>query len=296
VTFSVDRNPNAVAAAEPHRSIAFTIMAALVMSAAALSLAAPANAARACAVKVGSAQSSMERQVASIRKLEQQRQCSTRSKSGFFNACRDLANRRQALLLQVNRARGSNMLDCIPMNDRASAAHRPPPSSKIAGSALFCVRLKDGYFFPAPRSQFMDRKELPSAVDQCRFICNDPAVDLYQLSSFELETEDMVSVDRRRPYRELPNAFKYRSEADFVLCDHQRYYRRVEELRGKSGSPDMAAAAVPFPTFRPDRSPSSTTLPGDDAFSASVSPLGVSFEKTSSVRNVRVVLPGVGVP
>jgi hypothetical protein len=295
IVFSIDRRPNAVATAEPRRSIGLKIIVALVISAAALSWGLPAYAARACPVKVGSAQSSLERQVAAIRRLEQQRQCSTKSKSGFFNACRDLANRREALLVQVNGARGRSMLDCIPMNDPPNAARRPPPSNKIAGSALFCVRLKDGYFFPAPKSQFMDRKELPSAVDQCRFICNDPAVDLYQLSSFELETEDMLSVDRRRPYRELPNAFKYRSESQFVPCDHSRYHRRVEELRAKAGSPEISASAVPLPTFRPETSASSPSLP-IEAFSYSDTPLGVSLEKTSSVRNVRIVLPGVGLP
>ncbi|MER9181730.1 DUF2865 domain-containing protein [Mesorhizobium sp. M0767] len=64
---------------------------------------------------------------------------------------------------------------------------------------LFCVRLSDGYFFPAPKSQFAKSDDLKETVDQCRYICDDAGVDLYTLSDATRETEEMVGLESGKP-------------------------------------------------------------------------------------------------
>lgn len=75
---------------------------------------------------------------------------------------------------------------------------------------LFCVRLSDGYFFPAPKSQFARSDDVKDTVDQCRYICDDASVDLYMLDDPSLETEEMIALETRKPYKDLPAAFRYR--------------------------------------------------------------------------------------
>jgi len=118
---------------------------------------------------------------------------------------------------------------------------------------LFCVRLSDGYFFPAPKSQFAGSDDVKDMADQCRYICDDPAVDLYTLSDASLETEKMVALDTRKPYTELPSAFRYRDDANFKACDVKRYYQRVTELRARTVTPtNMTNAIIPLPQPKPD--------------------------------------------
>ncbi|WP_244497896.1 DUF2865 domain-containing protein [Mesorhizobium sp. Root695] len=118
---------------------------------------------------------------------------------------------------------------------------------------LFCVRLSDGYFFPAPKSQFAASGDLKETADQCRYICDDPSVELYTLSDASLETDQMVALDTRKPYTELPAAFRYRDDANFKACDVKRYYQRVTELRARTVTPaDMSNAIIPLPTAKPD--------------------------------------------
>ncbi|OBQ66440.1 DUF2865 domain-containing protein [Mesorhizobium erdmanii] len=213
---------------------------------------------------VGPELAQLRRQLAAIQGLERQRRCTVQNATGgFFNACADLARNRTEVLRRI--AAGSGR-DISGLQARFTALgcttdQRPAPKSQsTAGGAnyasntiLFCVRLSDGYFFPAPKSQFAGGDDIKDMADQCRYICNDPAVDLYTLSDASLETEKMLALDTRKPYTELPSAFRYRDDANFKACDVKRYYQRVAELRARTVTPtNMSNAVIPLPQPKPD--------------------------------------------
>ncbi|MER9663984.1 DUF2865 domain-containing protein [Mesorhizobium sp. M0159] len=146
-----------------------------------------------------------------------------------------------------------------PAAKKQPAQQRTAPKAQSAGTTiggnrmLFCVRLSDGYFFPAPKSQFAKSDDLKETVDQCRYICDDAGVDLYTLSDATRETEEMVGLESGKPYVELPAAFRYRDDSNFKACDVKRYYRRVAELRARTVTPaNMTNAIIPLPTSKPD--------------------------------------------
>jgi hypothetical protein len=233
----------------------------------------------------------LERQLASIQRLEQKRQCASKSARGLFNPCRQLANKRAAVKRKLASSRDNQACSRPVANKRverqptrSAKARRPWPSALASAAALYCVRPSDGYFFPAPNSQFQKVQDIPNVVDQCRFICNDHSMELYHLASFELETENMVSADGRTYYRDLTGAFSYRSNADFTACNHKRYHERVAELRARKATPtDLANATIPIPTYRPDHQ-APASAPAELA-----TPSSVSYEQTSSVTATRVI-------
>ncbi|TIW91826.1 MAG: DUF2865 domain-containing protein [Mesorhizobium sp.] len=212
----------------------------------------------------------LRRQLAAIQTIERQRQCSAKSSlGGLFNACADLVRSRTDVQRRIaaagNSARDTSGLQArfIALGCTPSAKQRParaaPSTTQSAGATLggnamlFCVRLSDGYFFPAPKSQFAASGDMKETADQCRYICDDPSVDLYTLSDASLETDQMVALDTRKPYTELPAAFRYRDDANFKACDVKRYYQRVTELRARTVTPvDMSNAIIPLPTVKPD--------------------------------------------
>jgi hypothetical protein len=257
----------------------------------------PAAAAGVCSARADRAVAAMERQVAAIRQAEQQRKCSARRLFGIFSGCRDLAQRRQALVAQLEASGTPRCIRQAAVPKASAKLTREPArraSRRSAGAALYCVRLSDGYYFPAPQSQYASREHLGDAAEQCRFICNTQEVELYQLPDFRMETEDMVSVESGRSYRDLPAAFQYRTAAEFQSCDHQRYHRRVAELRARTVTPgNLANAVIPLPTFRPDGYPAlaENSVRHASIAAAELPPEGVSMEQTSSIRNVRIVLP-----
>ncbi|MGX7875311.1 DUF2865 domain-containing protein [Mesorhizobium sp. ORM6] len=210
----------------------------------------------------------LRRQLAAIQGLERQRKCTAQNAAGgFFNACADLARNRTEVQRQIAATSNSGR-DMAGLQARFAALgctseakeERPAPKTQSAASGqtfgntmLFCVRLSDGYFFPAPKSQFAGSDDLKDTADQCRYICDDPAVDLYTLSDASLETEKMIALDTRKPYAELPTAFRYRDDANFKACDVKRYYQRVVELRARTVTPtNMANAIIPVPQPKPD--------------------------------------------
>ncbi len=205
----------------------------------------------------------LRRQLAAIQGLERQRRCTAASAvGGFFNACADLARNRSEVQRRIagigNPGRGDAQARYIALGCQSASRQRPAikqPSGPMLGSnaMLFCVRLSDGYFFPAPNSQFAQGGDLKDMVDQCRYICEDPGVDLYTLSDPNLETDQMVAVETRKPYTDLPTAFRYRDAAEFKACDLKRYSERVAELRARTVTPgNMENAIIPLPTVRPD--------------------------------------------
>jgi hypothetical protein len=237
------------------------------------------------------ASSPLQRQLAAIQKIERQRRCSHRSTSGFFNACRDLAWRRLEVQKAIISGESSSGRACG-SKERPRTAKRQkrpdrPQIAHAAPAALFCVRLSDGYFFPAPKSQFAEVDKLAEAADQCRFICQDRQVELFQLASLEYETADMTSVETGQKYTKLVTAFKYRETDEFEGCNHKRYFQRVNELRARSVTPnDLTNTIIPLPTFRPTDAVAELDAENEGAVA------GVSFERTGSIRSIRVV----GVP
>ncbi|CAN7291520.1 DUF2865 domain-containing protein [Mesorhizobium sp. LjRoot246] len=212
----------------------------------------------------------LRRQLAAIQTIERQRQCTAKSSlGGLFNACADLARSRTDVQRRIatagNSGRDTSGLQArfVALGCAPSAKQRParaaPSTTQSAGATLggnamlFCVRLSDGYFFPAPKSQFAASGDMKETADQCRYICDDPGVDLYTLSDASLETDQMIALDTRKPYTELPAAFRYRDDANFKACDVRRYYQRVTELRARTVTPaDMSNAIIPLPTAKPD--------------------------------------------
>ncbi|MEP6564214.1 MAG: DUF2865 domain-containing protein [Mesorhizobium sp.] len=261
----------------------------------------------------------LRRQLAAIQGLERQRRCTAKSaQGGFFNACADLAKSRAGVQRQIASASNSGRdtsglqarlvaLGCAP----AARQQQQRPATQSAGvtlggnSMLFCVRLSDGYFFPAPKSQFAQRDDLKEMVDQCRYICDDASVDLYSLGDASLETEAMVAIETRKPYTELPAAFKYRDDANFKACDVKRYYQRVAELRARTVTPtDMTNAIIPLPMAKPDlgtiaqipqSGPQAPDAEAQNAETQTAEAKGAvqhqTIEKSASARPVRVVGP-----
>jgi hypothetical protein len=225
----------------------------------------------------------LQRQVAAIRKLELKYGCENRL-GGLFSLCRDLANRRARI--QRHPSWGKHVVvrsGSCKQTLRKTPAARPPAALGFAlDDALYCVRLSDGYFFPAPRSQFMTRAEIPAASEQCRFICNDPAMALY-VRRLGSESVDMRALHGRSRYGDLSTAFKYRDDPAFARCDHSRYHRRVVALRAQLATVSaLGDMVVPRPTFRPELEASIAPLEG-------ASQPNVSFEQTSSIRPNRVI-------
>lgn len=212
----------------------------------------------------------LRRQLAAIQGLERLRRCTGQTaRGGFFNACADLARNRTDVQRQMAAAsssgRGISALEArfVALGCTAKAQRPSPKAQSAAGqslgaaaggnSMLFCVRLSDGYFFPAPKSQFAGSDDIEDMADQCRYICDDPGVDLYTLNDISQETEKMVALDTRKPYTDLPAAFRYRDDASFKACDLKRYYQRVAESRARTVTPtNMTNAIIPLPSAKPD--------------------------------------------
>lgn len=242
----------------------------------------------------------LNRQLVAIRNLESRRQCSGKAKGGFFNACGDLSRRRAEVERKIKvaarqkggsrdaiRARMANLGCAVAVARRDAARSGPPQSASIwrdGSDTLFCVRLSDGYFFPAPNSQFVQAANYKLIRSQCQYICDDPQMAVYELPDLSLETEEMVSVEERKTYKNLPNAFAYRDAANFKGCDPQRYHRRMNEARARATTPttvDSAGIVLPLPAPRPDidtvMAYSGETRPAADPFTRKVRIVGTPF-------------------
>ncbi|MCX2878276.1 DUF2865 domain-containing protein (plasmid) [Agrobacterium fabrum] len=153
-------------------------------------------------------------------------------------------------------------------------------SSKFAGTfrtgraVLYCVRLADGYLFPAPNSQFVASDAADAILRQCQYICEDPAMDVYVLEDANLGTEQMISIRSQTSYQDFPRAFRYRDQENFRKCDWNRYVARIYELQQtKQMSKEMADVSVPPPALRPK-----------------IEENRVSMEETGSVKEVEPLI------
>lgn len=252
----------------------------------------------------GSQAVQLRRQLAAIRAIERQRQCTAeKARYGLFNACRGLAQRRAGVERQIQQLGGSGSnsrvralqaryaaLGCADSNRAPSReASRSPKRSQeyvrrpVKHTMLFCVRLADGYYFPAPNSQFVGLDHAENSLDRCQYICDTKDIDLYALEDMSLETEEMVSVRTGRSYKELPTAFRYRDDPAFRTCDFQRYHRRVVHARARSATlKTMADVVIPVPTRRPWRNTDATVDPMQTT----------SLASGPEKRRVRIILPG----
>lgn len=266
------------------------------------SCAAIASQMRAGASASNSQSAQLRRQIAAIRSLERQRSCTNEKASagGFFNACRDLAQQRANVERKISPGGGGRSTAALQARFQAlgcqtrvrkerqeRVAKAPAPqkaTSPYKGNAIFyCVRLSDGYRFPAPNSQFAKEDYLETAQEQCRFLCENQPVALYVLEDPELETDEMVSVATKVPYRELPTAFRYQAEEEFNACNWPRYFALVNELRTRTVTPrNLENALIPLPTRRPNLK------------SPPLSVAEIEIEETSSIGaqdNIRKVGP-----
>lgn len=231
----------------------------------------------------------LNRQLAALRTLERQRKCSGKNTGGFFNACRDLSNRKnnvqRAAQAAASRSTGGRVaavqarmasLGCTtrsakPQQRQAAFLGNAPRVSggwSAGNDMLFCVRLSDGYFFPAPNSGFVQASDYKLIKSQCQYICDDAEMGVYELANMSAETDEMISVEERKPYKELPVAFSYRESADFKACDSQRYNRRVNEARARATTPatvDGKTIVLPVPAARPDIDPILAYSEGEEA-------------------------------
>ncbi|MFE0016927.1 DUF2865 domain-containing protein [Mesorhizobium sp. NPDC059054] len=252
-------------------------------------------------------QAQLRRQLVAIQALERRRQCSGKSSGGFFDPCGDLERMRADVMRQMAASSGGRdtsvlraryvALGCAPERRerqaaRASSSGSTSSASTWVGSTsmLYCVRPSDGYFFPAPKSQFARDGDLKETTDQCRFICDDPAMEVFALTDPSLETEEMISVAERRPYKELPTAFRYRDDSAFKSCDLRRYYSRVNEMRARTVTPgNMKNAVIPLPTDKPEQDLVGSTT-ADPTNVDAPAPMAL-MEEPASDRAVRIVGP-----
>lgn len=89
---------------------------------------------------------------------------------------------------------------------RQSAQNPDASSTKLYRT--LCVRTCDGYYFPisfAVQSKYFDRDQ-----NTCGEMCPASEVKLYSHAIPEQSSEDMVSVETKVPYKDLPAAFNYR--------------------------------------------------------------------------------------
>ncbi|MFE0017759.1 DUF2865 domain-containing protein [Mesorhizobium sp. NPDC059054] len=249
------------------------------------------------------------RQLSAIRRLEQQRRCSSDSMSGLFNACRDLANRKAGIQSQLSRlgsgstgrlellrARYSS-LRCstsrkvaVKENTSRPAQSTTQPSRGSKKEMFFCVRQEDGYYFPASNSQFVGTDYASNMLDRCKYICGTQNIDLYVLDDPAKETEEMVSVSKGLPYKDLHSAFRYRDAAKFAACDFRDYHRRVALVR--------ANAATTLATYKNVNMPVPGPRP-EIAYAGEVTPaatVGMAQEDDMSSRKIRIILPGMMPP
>ncbi|MDQ6434811.1 DUF2865 domain-containing protein [Mesorhizobium sp. LHD-90] len=239
----------------------------------------------------------LTRQLIALQALERKRQCSSRARGGFFNPCAELQVKKADVQRRLSRAKGGGAaalraraaaMGCVVERRKAtSVAGRSGPSGPYVGSnaMLYCVRVADGYFFPVPGAQFLDSGDYKDTVDQCRYICKGSETAVYRLDDGGLETEEMVSVETGKPYKELPTAFAYRDSANFEGCDFPSYYRRVEEARARTVTPrNMENALIPLPKQRPEDMPPLMALTEEKAPAPALA-------KMPTDRPVRVVGP-----
>lgn len=233
----------------------------------------------------------LERQIAANRAFEVKYSCAL---SGSF-ACREIAGR----IAQATK-RIQSLSSAVPHQicERPVAAKRverrrilasplrraPVRERHIvqAGIETRCVRLSDGYYFPTPNSGYNTPKDIEAIVAQCKFICDDPAMDVYRMTGTDRNADDMVSLVSGARYADLPKAGTYRSAAPLKTCDMNRFYRMVMASTPAKATKPVKIGAQSQPEIQPV-TPVAIALLGD------VGLRGTTGFLPSPVRKVRIV-------
>jgi hypothetical protein len=160
--------------------------------------------------------------------------------AGATFACREIAGRLAQVNARLASLPGASQQVCVrPAVAQRAPARRTQPAiarSATAGYAVRrisakietrCVRLSDGYSFPTPNSGYNTASDMETIAAQCKFICDDPAMDVYRITSAERNTDEMISVTTGARYAELPKAGVYRTASPLKTCDMNRFYKTV---------------------------------------------------------------------
>ncbi|KAB2697843.1 DUF2865 domain-containing protein [Ochrobactrum sp. Kaboul] len=256
-------------------------------------LAYPQLASAACSQAASASELMAQRQLTALRAMERGRGCKGDSGGGLFNACRDLSVRIAEVQRQISAGLASRSCSDASSATQSARVDRPKAATVTAktddkstpswggkGALTYCVRLSDGYLFPAPHSQFDKADSTSETLAQCRFICQNQNVDLYVLSDPNGETADMISATSGKSYVDLPTAYNYQGSGDFQKCDWAGYVAKVSELRSSNRSAKaMRNVVMPMPDNRPARNADTV----DTVATAAFAPL--------TDRTVRVVGP-----
>jgi hypothetical protein len=139
-----------------------------------------------------------------------------------------------------------------PDRAREATSSSPPVGIFPSGNVrTLCVRTCDGGFFPI--SSQTSAMNFARDAAQCQQMCPGTETELFFHAPERSETIDMVSAVTGRPYRELPNAFLYRSrrsDADpACACNLQQYYQRMTP---RPALPDYQSSVI---DIAPKKSP-----------------------------------------
>lgn len=179
--------------------------------------------------------SRLQRQIAANRAFQVKYSCAA---SETF-ACREIAGRIAETSARLAGLSGVSQQMCAKqaVAERAPVRRSVPAAARsaVAGYALprtsakietRCVRLSDGYSFPTPNSGYNTASDMDTIAAQCKFICDDPAMDVYRITSAG-NTDEMISVTTGALYAELPHAGAYRTASPLKTCDMNRFYKTV---------------------------------------------------------------------
>ncbi|MBZ9657192.1 DUF2865 domain-containing protein [Phyllobacterium lublinensis] len=161
-----------------------------------------------------------------------------------------------------------------------------------------CVRTCDGYYFPISFSS--QPRHFARDQNACTAMCPNGNAQLYFHAVPEQESDDMISVADKKPYRELPNAFDYRiaglravpgcscharpaSQPELLVSDPQLSDKPV--LAGEGTDPGVVAAV-------PAREPAQRDA-GDLAEARNVRIVGPAFFPVETkVTDFKALPPG----
>lgn len=186
--------------------------------------------------------SRLQRQIAANRAFQVKYSCAV---SKTF-ACREIAGRIAETSARLAALSGVSQQVCAKqaVAERAPLRRRVPARGVMAGYALprisakietRCVRLSDGYSFPTPNSGYNTAGDMEAIAAQCKFICDDPAMDVYRITSAG-NTDEMISVTTGVRYAELPHAGAYRTASPLKTCDMNRFYKTVLAKKPVTGA------------------------------------------------------------
>jgi len=250
---------------------------------------APGVAEAACSAAQSGSDRVAQRQLSALYAIKRNQGCDRDERGGLFSACRDVSlriaevqsqlasstraqpecaqrsrNRQAATVTRVTRPAAPSSTPRAAVRQASAqpvrewveeAAPRKAAQKRNRGPAnalTYCVRLSDGYLFPAPHSQYKGAADIRETMARCRFICEGADVDVYLLRDHSMETADMVSSSSGEPYEDLPTAYAYHGAETFKKCNWAGYVATVGALRSeKKAARGEIAQPAPVPEARP---------------------------------------------